>query len=72
MKSHIDAEFRAAFRALPPEVREPARKAYRLFKTNPRHPSLYFKKLRPNQPIYSVRVSREYCALGRLIGDEIF
>lgn len=44
--------------AVPAEVRAQARQAYGLFRDNPHHPSLRFKKVHPTQPIYSVRVTR--------------
>src|SRR5216117_1232370 len=37
--------FREAFAALPKEVQVRARKAYHLWRQNPRHPSLHFKKI---------------------------
>jgi hypothetical protein len=63
--------FWAAYRELPPETRELAREAYRLFRENPRHPSLRFKKVHDRAPIYSVRVTRAYRAVGILKDDEI-
>jgi hypothetical protein len=46
-------------------VTDVARTSYRLFQENPRHPS------RDREPIYSVRVSLGYRALGLLGDDEI-
>lgn len=40
MNSRTIEQFRSLFRALPWDIREEGRKAYRLFKTNPRHPGL--------------------------------
>jgi len=50
--------------SLPREVREQAIAAYVLFSTNPRHPSLHFKRVHPTQPIMSVRIGRDYRAVG--------
>jgi hypothetical protein len=50
---------------------ELARKAYRLFRQNAQHPSLQFKKVHEREPIYSVRISLGYRAVGVLQGDEI-
>ena len=44
MKSLTSPEFWQAYAALPPEARASARKAYRLWKDNPRHGSLRFQK----------------------------
>lgn len=60
MKSVINEDFLEAYRKLPKQVREQARKAYRLFQQNPRHPSLNFKSIHPNEPYYSARIGRGY------------
>ncbi|WP_414516229.1 hypothetical protein [Nostoc sp. PCC 9305] len=48
MKSHITAQFRQGFSDLPEQVQEQTREAYRLFKQDPSHPSLRFKKVQQN------------------------
>ena len=57
MTSLTTPRFWAAYRELPTEVREAARKAYALFRENPQHPSLQFKKVHEREPRYSVRVT---------------
>ena len=52
-------------------MQDRARKAYRLFLGNPRHPSVRFKCVHPAKAIYSVRISLECRALGILEGDDI-
>jgi len=71
MKSHTTERFRKAFQDLPAEIQEQARKAYKLFKQNPRHPGLRFKRVHPSQAIYSVRAGLGYRALGVRDGDNI-
>ena len=71
MTSRITANFRKAFASLPSQVQRQARRAYRLFQENPRHPSLHYKRVHPTQPIYSVRISKDYRAVGILAGDEM-
>lgn len=71
MKSYINDDFLKAYRRLPKDVREQARKAYQLFRDNPQHPSLNFKPIHPTQSVYSARISRTHRALGVLSGDEI-
>ena len=71
MTSRTTPRFWTAYRELSPELRELARKAYRLFQDNPQHPSLQFKKVHNREPIYSVRVTLAFRALGVLKGDEI-
>jgi hypothetical protein len=48
------------YRSLPPNVRESARKAFALLKSNPRHPSLQFKRV---GVLWSARVDLAYRAL---------
>ena len=71
MTSRTTPRFWAAYRELPPETRELARKAYRLFRENPQHPSLQFKKVHEREAIYSVRVTLACRAVGVLKDDEI-
>ncbi|MEH1812912.1 MAG: hypothetical protein V7K26_34535 [Nostoc sp.] len=47
MKSRITAQFRQGFADLP-EQQEQTREAYPLFKQDPSHPSLRFKKVQQN------------------------
>ena len=64
MNSHTSARFRKAYRELPLEVRQQAREAYKQFLQDPFYPSLRFKQIHSSKPIYSVRVTRGYRALG--------
>jgi len=52
--------------ALPEEVRRQAREAYMLFRDNPSHPGLRFKKVHPKLPIFSARISLSCRAVGTL------
>jgi len=54
------------FAALPAEVRKQARIAYQLFRNNPRHPGLNFKRVHGTEKFVSVRVGRSYRAVGIL------
>ncbi|MCC3414756.1 MULTISPECIES: hypothetical protein [unclassified Microcoleus] len=71
MKSRTTAEFRKSFAALPKQVQEQTREAYRQFKENPSYPSLRFKKVHSELPIYSARISNNYRAVGQLDGDTV-
>jgi len=62
--SRTTERFRKALEQLPPAIQERARRAYRLFRRDPSHPSLRFKPVHANRPIYSVRVGLGYRALG--------
>ena len=71
MRSHTTERFRKAFEHLPDQVQRQARGAYRLFRQNPYYPSLHFKQVHAVKPIYSVRISKSYRAVGVRSGDEI-
>jgi hypothetical protein len=51
------------------DVQELARKQFELLKSNPRHPSLRFKKI---GEVWSVRVSKDYRALADEIDDGFY
>lgn len=71
MKSRTTSKFRKMFADLPEQVQEQAREAYRQFKEDPNYPSLKFKKVHPQLPIYSARVNRDYGAVGQLDEDTV-
>jgi hypothetical protein len=64
LKSRTNAAFRELLADLPANVREQAFSAYLLFRDNPSHASLHYKKVHPNRPIMSVRVGGDYRAVG--------
>jgi hypothetical protein len=71
MKSQINDDFLKFYRRLPTDIRQQARKAYRLFQQDPYHPSLNFKSIHPSQPFYSARISRGYRTVGIRSDDKI-
>ena len=71
MTSQLSEDFLVCFRILPEEVRLTARTNYRLWKENPQHPGLSFKKVHAIEPLYSVRVGMGWRALGLLEADTI-
>ncbi len=71
MRSVRSKQFRKLFAQLPLSIQEQARDAYKLFKENPYHPRLQFKRISQQNPIYSVRVGYSYRVLGRLEKDKI-
>ena len=64
MTSRTTKAFRNLYSELPPEIRRAARKAYELFRQNPEHPGLRLKKVHAKEPIYSVRITRDFRAVG--------
>jgi hypothetical protein len=71
VKSSTTTEFRRLFADLPEQVQQQTRGAYRQFKEDPSHPSLRFKKVHPDLPIYSARITKNYRAVGQLDGDTV-
>lgn len=71
MKSHTEARFWRAYDKLPTDVQRQADAAYEIWRQYPYHPSLQFKQVDAQNPIYSVRVGRGYRALGWREGDTI-
>lgn len=71
MISVTTKRFREALAGLPEHVRRQARTAYRLFATDPSHPSLRFKPAHTSQPIYTARVGLGYRAFAIRDGDTV-
>jgi hypothetical protein len=71
IESHTTRSFRAAFAALPEEIQAQARRTYTLFRADPSHPSLRFKKVDQTENVYSVRIGLGYRALGVLEGSVV-
>ncbi len=71
MKSRTTRRFWELYDALPADIQARANKAYQLWLVEPSASGLQFKRVDPVDPIYSVRISRNYRALGALRGDTI-
>ena len=68
IQSRTSREFREAFASPPIDIQSQARRAYKLFRMDPRHPSLRFKKVDVETNVYSVRIGLGYRALGVMEG----
>lgn len=71
MKSRTTRKFWRLFYALPTDVQVQARLTYATWSENPAHPSLRFKRVTSNEPIYSVRIGLGHRALGKFNGDTV-
>ena len=71
MTSSTTEQFRTLFTGLPADVQKQARSKFSMWLDNPHHPSLHFKKVSPNEPVWSVRINRSYRALGIREEDHI-
>jgi hypothetical protein len=59
------------FAALPSDVQRDAKRAYRIFQSDPGHPGLHFKELEGEDNIYSARIGLDYRALAVMRKDRI-
>ena len=71
MRSQATLRFWRFYGRLPRGLQRRARKAYRLWRNDPGHPSLQFKRVDDQEPIYSVRITDNFRALGLLEGDTV-
>jgi hypothetical protein len=62
--SHTTKVFRKSFAELPQKIQKNALKAYRVWRQNPHHSSLQFKRVHAMLPIFSVRVGLGWRAVG--------
>lgn len=68
MNSSTTPDFWTGYGALPPEIKQRAKTAFRLWVRDPRHPSLRFKKV---GEIWSARIGAGYHALA-ILEDDMF
>lgn len=71
MRSTGNEEFWRRYYLLPEHVRAQSRQAYRLFMSNPDHPSLRFKKLNGPGDFWSVRFGGGYRAVCQREGENV-
>lgn len=71
MNSKATPDFWKEYEKLPDPIKDLAKKSYSLFKDNPAHPGLQFKKVNDEPQVYSVRVSLYYRSLGVKDGDTV-
>jgi hypothetical protein len=72
VRSRTTRQFRILLDQLPDRVQRQAQQAYELFRDNPRHPGLQFKRVSGGEPaVYSARVGVQCRALGVDRGDYI-
>jgi hypothetical protein len=71
LKSATTERFRRLYSAAPAQRQVQIKRAYKLWRENPAHPSLRFKKVHETEPIYSARVDLDWRAVGVLDGDTV-
>ena len=71
MKSVTTEQFRKQYAAATSRQQAQIKKSYKLWRENPSHPSIRFKKVHATEPIYSARVDLDWRALGVLDADTV-
>ncbi len=69
--SHTTEQFRKSFVKLPENIKKQTRNAYKQFREDPYHPSLHFKKVHQEKPVYSARISDNYRTVGAKKGNTL-
>jgi len=69
--SKTTTKFWRYYEKLPEEIKKKARKMFKIFQEDPYHPSLRFKRIHSIKPIFSIRITKDYRAIGILEKDEI-
>lgn len=71
MNSKTTDRFWKCHVGLPDKIKKQAKEAYQKFINDPYHPSLHFKRIHSTRPIFSVRITIDYRAIGLLKNNEI-
>jgi len=71
MKSKTTELFWKLYANLPVLIKKQARDVFKCFQEDPFYPSLYFKRVHSSRPIFSIRISKSYRAVGVLQENEI-
>ncbi len=71
MKSRTTERFRKRFAELPAEIQIRTKKAFAKFKEYPYYPSLNYKRVHSTRPVYAVRITKDYRAVGVIQNNEI-
>ncbi|MBM4047804.1 MAG: hypothetical protein FJ279_22090 [Planctomycetes bacterium] len=69
MRSSTTPDFWQSYARLPSETKQKARRAYRLWRHNPRHPSLRFKKV---GDLWSIRIGPDHRAVALMQDDMLY
>jgi hypothetical protein len=64
MTSRTTDRFWKCYAELTEQTKREARKAYKSFKKNPYYPGLHFKRIHSTRPIFSLRITKDYRAVG--------
>jgi hypothetical protein len=71
MNSRTTERFWKCYAELPVTIRKQAKVAYKQFREDPYYPSLHFKQVHSTRPVFSVRITKDYRAVGIIQGEDI-
>jgi len=71
MNSRTSERFWKCYSELPTAIKKQARKAYKQFQEDSYYPSLHLKQIHSTRPIFSVRITKGYRAIGIIQGEDI-
>jgi hypothetical protein len=71
MNSVTTERFRDAYAKLPEHIQARAKKAYGAWKKDLNHPALQFKQIHTTKPVYSIRITLSYRAIGVREGNTL-
>jgi len=71
VRSKTTAKFWKCHESLPVEIKKKAKEAYLLFREDPWYSSLHFKRVHSSLPVYSVRITKDYRAVGILKDERV-
>ena len=71
MNSKTTERFWKCYCELPGTIKKQAKEAYKQFQEDPYYPSLHFKQVHSTRPVFSVRITKDYRAVGIIQGEDI-
>jgi hypothetical protein len=71
MNSRTTDRFWRCYKKLPEQIKVNAKDAYEQFREDPYYSSLHFKRVHSTRPIFSIRITKNYRAVGIQQDNEI-
>ena len=66
MISRTTTKFWKSYKRFPKEIKEKSKEVFNFFQKDPFHPNLHFKRVHSSKPIFSIRITKDYRAIGIL------
>lgn len=71
MNSKTTDRFWKCYAKLPIAIKKRAKEVYRQFQKDPYYPNLHFKQIHSTRLVFSVRITKDYRAVGIIQGKDI-